>query len=60
MRGTIPQSTTLRTLDANYTPKAHEALDRTRESMSKYYDRKVKQPPDIAVDDLVVLNSKKI
>ena len=40
--------------------KANEALDRTRESMSKYYDRKAKQQPDIAVDDLVMLNVKNI
>ena len=38
--------------------KAHEALDQTRESMNKYYDRKAKQQPDIAVGDLVVLNAK--
>ena len=40
--------------------KAHDALDRTRESMSKYYDRKAKQQPDIAVGDLVMLNAKNI
>ena len=40
--------------------KAHEALDRTRESMNKYYDRKAKQQPDIAVGDLVMLNAKNI
>ena len=38
--------------------KAHEALDRTRESMSKYDDRKAKQQPDIAVGDLVMLKAK--
>ena len=38
--------------------KAHEALDRTRESRSKYYHRKGKQHPDIAVGDLVMLNAK--
>ena len=38
--------------------EAHEALDRTRESISKYYDRKAKQQPDIAVGDLVMLNVK--
>ena len=37
--------------------KAHEPLDRTRESMNKYYDRKPKQQPDIAVGDLVMLNA---
>ena len=40
--------------------KAHEALDRTRESMKKYYDRKAKQQPDIAGGDLVMLNAKNI
>ena len=40
--------------------KAHEALDRTRESMNKYYDRKAKQQPDITVGDLVMLNAKNI
>ena len=28
--------------------------------MSKYYDRKAKQQPDIAVGDLVMLNAKNI
>ena len=40
--------------------KAHEALNRTPESMSKYYDRKAKQQPDIAVGDSVILNAKNI
>ena len=40
--------------------KPHEALDRTQENMSKYYDRKAKQQPDIAVGDLVMLNAKNI
>ena len=40
--------------------KAHAALDQKRESMSKYYDRKAKQQPDIAVGDLVMLNAKNI
>ena len=38
--------------------KAHEALDRRRESMSKYYDRKAKEQPDIAVGDRIMLNAK--
>ena len=37
--------------------KAHKALDQTLESMSKYYDQKVKQQPEIAVGDLVMLNA---
>ena len=40
--------------------KAHEGRDRTRESMSKYYDRKAKQQPDITVGDLVIPNAKNI
>ena len=40
--------------------KANEALDRTREILSKYYDRKAKKQPDIAVGDLVMLNAKNI
>ena len=40
--------------------KAHEALDRTRESMSKYKDRKAKQQPDITAGDQVMLNAKNI
>ena len=40
--------------------KANEAQDRTRESMSKYYDRRARQQPDIAVGDLVMLNAKNI
>ena len=40
--------------------KAHKAVDQTRESMNKYYDRKAKQQPDIAVGDLVMLNAKNI
>ena len=40
--------------------QAHEALEQTRESMSKYYDRKAKQQPDIKVGDQVMLNAKNI
>ena len=40
--------------------KADKALDLTRESMSKYYNRKAKQQPDIPVGDLVMLNAKSI
>ena len=40
--------------------KTHEALDQTQESMSKDYDRKAKQQPDIAVGDLVMPNAKNI
>ena len=37
--------------------QAHEALERTRESMSKYYNRKATEQPDIKVGDQVILNA---
>ena len=40
--------------------QAHDPLERTRESMSKYYDRKAKQQPDIKICDHVMLNAKNI
>jgi len=39
---------------------ARKALEQTREEMSKYYDRKARQQPDIKVRDLVMLNAKNI
>ena len=39
---------------------AKKALEKTREDMSKYYDRKARQQLDIKVGDLVMLNAKKI
>jgi len=39
---------------------ARKALEQTREEMSKYYDRKARQQPDIKVGDLVMLNAKNI
>jgi hypothetical protein len=39
---------------------AKEALEKTRANMSKYYDRKAKQQPDIKIDDLVMLNARNI
>jgi len=39
---------------------ARKALEQTREEMSKYYDRKARQLPDIKVGDLVMLNAKNI
>ena len=39
---------------------ARKALEQTREEMSKYYDRKARQQPDIKVGDLVMLNEKNI
>ena len=38
--------------------QAQEALERTQESMSKYYDQKAKQQPDITICDQVMLNVK--
>ena len=40
--------------------KAKAALEKTREDMSKYYDRKAKLQPDIKVGDLVMLDAKNI
>jgi len=39
---------------------AKKALQQTREEMSKYYDRKGPQQPDIKVGDLVMINAKNI
>jgi len=39
---------------------ARKALDQTREEMSKYYNQKTCQQPDIKVGDLVMLNAKSI
>jgi len=39
---------------------ARKALEQSREEMSKYYDRKGRQQPDIKVGDLVMLNAKTI
>jgi len=41
-------------------PHARKALEQTREEMSKYYDRKAHQQPDIKVGHLVMLNAKNI
>ena len=38
---------------------ARKALEPTWEEMSKYYDQKARQQPDIKVRDLVMLNAKK-
>src|SRR5437879_2948997 len=40
--------------------QAKEILERTREAMKKYYDRKAIQQPDIKVGDRVRLNVKNI
>ena len=40
--------------------KAKTALEKTREDMSKYYDRKARLQPDIKVGDLVMLNAENI
>jgi len=39
---------------------ARKALEQTRGEMSKYYNRKARQQPDIKVGDLVMLNAKNI
>jgi len=39
---------------------ARKALEQTQKEMSKYYDRKARQQPDIKVGDLVMLNAKNI
>jgi len=40
--------------------KAHKALDKTREAMKKYYDRKALEQADLEVEDQVRLNAKNI
>ena len=40
--------------------RAKKGLEKTREDMSKYYDCKARQQPDIKVGDLVMLNAKNI
>ena len=40
--------------------KAKTALEKTREDMSRYYDRKARLQPDIKVGNLVMLNAKNI
>jgi len=39
---------------------ARKALEQTREEMSKYYDQKARQQPDIKVGGLVMLNANNI
>src|SRR5437879_11542716 len=40
--------------------QAKEALEKTREAMKKYYDRKAIPQPDIKVGDRIMLNAKNI
>ena len=40
--------------------QARQSLEKTREAMGRYYDRKAKQQPDYKVGDLVILNAKNI
>ena len=40
--------------------QAKQTLENTRESRKRYYDRKGREQLDIKVDDLVMLNAKKI
>jgi len=39
---------------------ARKALEQTRAELSKYYDRKAREPPDNKVGDLVMLKAKNI
>jgi len=40
--------------------QARQSLERTREAIGRYYDRKAKQQPDFKVGDMVMLNAKNI
>jgi len=40
--------------------QARQSLEKTREAMGRYYDRKAKQQPDFKVADLVMLNAQNI
>ena len=37
-----------------------QSLEKTREAIGRYYDRKAKQQQDFQVGDLVMLNAKNI
>ena len=40
--------------------QARQSLEKTRETMGRYYDRKAKQQPDFKIGDMVMLNAKNI
>ena len=40
--------------------KARKTLEQTREAIKKYYDQRATPKPDIAIGDLVMLNTKNI
>ena len=40
--------------------QAKQSMEKTREAMRRYYDRKAKQQPDLKIGDLVMLNAKNI
>jgi len=40
--------------------QARQSLEKTREGMGRYYDRKAKQQPDFKIGDVVMLNAKNI
>jgi len=40
--------------------QARQSLEKTREAMRPYYDRKAKEQPDIKIGDMVMLNAKNI
>jgi len=40
--------------------QARQSLEKTREAMGRYYNRKAKQQPDFKIGDMVTLNAKNI
>jgi len=40
--------------------RARQSLEKTREVMGRYQDRKAKQQPEFKVDELVMLNANNI
>jgi len=40
--------------------QARQSLEKTREAMGRYYNRKAKQQPDFKIGDMVMLNAKNI
>jgi len=40
--------------------QANQSLEKAREVMGRYYDRKAKQQPDFKIGDMVILNAKNI
>jgi len=40
--------------------QARQSLEKTREAMGRYYNRKAEQQPDYKIGDMVMLNAKNI